>query len=164
MAALAVGKLGEHPEASRGSRPQKALGVTITTAAGIALLSCSALQPSAGDSSSTSLTVYEPSAPIIRAPLSPPMGSSFQSLARSSAPSVGNTNSRGADLRTPPHGTWRASPRWAAVKGDGCIVVEQNPESKIAAEAHARKFRVENCSQEDLDEINPTRIEEYGGY
>ena len=75
-----------------------------------------------------------------------------------------STNSRGADLRTPPHGTWRASPRWAAVKGDGCIVVEQNPESKIAAEAHARKFRVENCSQEDLDEINPTRVEEYGGY
>jgi hypothetical protein len=69
MAAIAVRELGRH----EGSPLRKAFVVMVTSAAGMALLSCSALQPSAVRSS-TSSTVYEPSAPIARAPLSAPVG------------------------------------------------------------------------------------------
>ena len=59
---------------------------------------------------------------------------------------------------------WRASPRWAAVKGEGCIVVEQDPQAKFADQAEAAKFRVENCSKEDADHLTPVQPEELRGY
>jgi hypothetical protein len=118
----------------------------------MALLSCSALQPSAARSS-TSSTVYEPSAPIARAPLSAPVG-----YASSSPPLNAQTTSppyasphHATDPETASIGTWRASPRWAAVKGDGCIVVDQ--ESEAAGEA---KFRVGDCLEEDASRSIPS--------
>ena len=55
---------------------------------------------------------------------------------------------------------WRASPRWAAVKGDGCIEVDQYPQAKSATQAEAAKARIENCSKEDADELMPAQPEE----
>jgi hypothetical protein len=159
MAAIDVRGLGEHSAASKGSRLQKALFATVTTAAGIALVSCSALQPPAAHSS-TSPMVYEPLAPITRAPLSPPAGYASPSPLAASpttrAP-YANSLSEGAGPQTAEHGEWRASPRWAAVEGDGCIVVEQVPQHEAAAAPEATKFRVENCSKEETGEPRPTR-------
>jgi hypothetical protein len=59
---------------------------------------------------------------------------------------------------------WRASPRWAAVKGEGCIVVEQDPQARFADQAEAAKFRVENCSKEDADHLTPVQPEELRRY
>jgi hypothetical protein len=47
MVAIGRGESDEHSDASRGSRVGRALVVTVTAVAGIALLSCSATQPSA---------------------------------------------------------------------------------------------------------------------
>ena len=41
-------------------------------------------------------------------------------------------------------GEWRPSPRWAAIKGDGCI--EVNP-----AEGGGGKVRVETCPKDDVE-------------
>ena len=165
MAAIAVRELGEHSDASRGSRLRKALAAAVTTAAGIALLSCSAPQPPAVHSS-TGSTVHEPSAPISRAPLSPPVGYAPSPLVNSEMPSAsyGASPYEAADPDAARFALWRASPRWAAVKGDGCIVVEQVPGDKLAAPAEAAKFRVENCSQEDVDETNPTQVGGFRNY
>jgi hypothetical protein len=52
-----------------------------------------------------------------------------------------------------PVGKWRASPRWSAVQGDGCIVVDQ-PSSAQG------NIDVENCpSNEGLEDQTPA-----GGY
>ena len=52
-----------------------------------------------------------------------------------------------------PVGKWRASPRWSAVQGDGCVVVDQ--ESSTAGH-----IDVENCpSNEELEDQTPA-----GGY
>jgi hypothetical protein len=71
-----------------------------------------------------------------------------------------NSANEGAEPQTAAH--WRASPRWAAVKGEGCIVVEQDPQAKFAAQAEAAK--VENCSKEDDDDLSPAQPEDLSGY
>jgi hypothetical protein len=112
---------------------RKALIVTLATAAGIALLSCSAQQPSSVPSS-TSSTAFEPYSSVVRAPLSnsPPL-----------------TPYDPINEGTEPVGTWRASPRWSAVQGDGCIVVDQ-PSSAQG------NIDFENCrSDEVLDDQTP---------
>jgi hypothetical protein len=43
----------------------------------------------------------------------------------------------------PSLGRWRASPRWAAIKGDGCIEVDP-------AEHEAGKVRVETCQKDNF--------------
>jgi hypothetical protein len=124
---------------------RKVLVVTATTSVGMALLACSGPRPSAVDSATTSPVIYERSARVARAPLSPPVG--YAPPPRNSpAPlaSDGHSVNEGADPQAATRGEWRASPRWADVKGEGCIVVEQEA--------------VENCSKEDLDaghEVSP---------
>jgi hypothetical protein len=52
-----------------------------------------------------------------------------------------------------PVGKWHASPRWSAVQGDGCVVVDQ----ESSAAGH---IDVENCrSDEGQDDETPA-----GGY
>ena len=116
---------------------RKVLVVTATTSVGMALLACSGPRPSAVDSATTSPVIYERSARVARAPLSPPVG--YTSPPRNTTPLApyGHSANEGADPQAAARGEWRASPRWADVKGKGCIVVEQEA--------------VENCSKEDLD-------------
>ena len=111
--------------------------------------------------------VNQTSEPVVRAPLSPLVGyASPPPLTNSPAPLVpyANSHNEGAEPQTSAHGGWRASPGWTAVKGDGCIVVEQIPQDKFAAKSEAAKFRVEKCSKEDADHLAPTQPEEIGGY
>jgi hypothetical protein len=90
--------------------------------------------------------VYEPSAPIARTPLSDLVGSASSSQLNSETPTPTYGGPQDAvDLEDAGVGAWRASTRWAAVKGDGCIVVEQDSN----AEAGAAKFRINRCSQQD---------------
>ena len=155
MAAIAVRDLGR----LGGSPLRKAFVVIVTSAAGMALLSCSALQPSAVQSS-TSSTVYEPSAPIARAPLSAPVGYASSSPlpnAQMTSPPYASPY-HATDPEAASFGTWRASPRWAAVKGDGCIVVDQELEA-----AGAAKFRVANCLEEDASKLSIARPDAHNG-
>jgi hypothetical protein len=149
------------------SQLRKVLVVMATTAVGVALLSCSAPRPSADHSPTTSPMVYEPSAPVVRAPLSPPVGyASPPPLTDSPTPLAANANSihESAEAQTGAHDAWRASPRWAAVKGEGCIVVERDPQAGFAAQAETAKVRVESCSKEDVDDLTAAQIKELSGY
>jgi hypothetical protein len=109
---------------------RKVLVVTAITAVGMALLSCS--EPPAVSSPTTNRLVYEPSARIARTPLPPP------------------EHDEASEPKATAEG-WLASPRWAAVKGQDCIVVEQDAQAKFAAQAEAAKVKVGDCSKEDLD-------------
>ncbi len=122
---------------------RKVLVVTATTTVGMALLSCTAPGPPAVHATPTPPMVYESPAKIARAPLPRPVGY--------------------ASPQTAAQLGWRASPRWSAVKGKGCIVVEQDPQAKFAAQAKAAKVRVKNCSKEDID-VNPARLKELRDY
>jgi hypothetical protein len=153
MDAIAVRDLGR----LGGSPLRKAFVVMVTSAAGMALLSCSAVQPSAVQSS-TSSTVYEPSAPIARAPLSAPVGYASPSPLLNAQTTSPPYASHASDPETASFGTWRASPRWAAVKGDGCIVVDQESEA-----AGAAKFRVGNCLEEDASRLSVARPDAHDG-
>lgn len=136
----------------------KVLVVTAATAIGIALLSCTAPQPSAVDSAKTSQMVYDPAAPVVRAPLSPPAGyASPPGPTDSPTPLApyGSSPNEGAEPQRGAREEWRASPRWAGVKGDGCIVVAQDLEA--AAQAEAAKMKVENCSKKDIDDLAPVQ-------
>jgi hypothetical protein len=138
---------------------RRVLAVTATTAVGIALLSCTAPQPSAVHSPTATAMVNEPLAPIVRAPLLPPVGyASPPPLTNSPTPlePYATSPNQGTESQTAADGVWRASPRWAAVKGENCIVVEQDPQ--------AAKVRVENCSKEAADDLTPARPEEPSGY
>ena len=141
---------------------RKVLIVTVTMAGGIALLSCTAPQPSAVPPAATPMA-NESSGPVVRTPLSPPVGYASTAFAPNSPtplePYVSSPND-GADAQTGAGGVWRASPRWAAVKGDGCIEVDQYPQAKFATQAEAAKARIENCSKEDTDELMPAQPEE----
>lgn len=146
---------------------RKVLVVTATTAVGIALLSCTAPQPSAVNSPTTTSMINEPSGSVVRAPLSPPVGYAPGSpLPSSPTPLVpyANAPNEGSEVQTPPQGAWRASPRWAAVKGDGCIVVDQYPQAKFAAPAEAAKARIENCPKEGADDLTSAQPEDVSGY
>ena len=130
---------------------RKVLVVTATTSVGMALLACSGPRPSAVDSATTSPVIYERSARVARAPLSPPVG--YTSPPRNTTPLApyGHSANEGANPQAAARGEWRASPRWADVKGKGCIVVEQEA--------------VENCSKEDLDaghEVSAQHSNAYG--
>jgi hypothetical protein len=128
---------------------RKVLVVTATTAVGMALISCS--EPPAVYSPTTSRMVYEPLARVDRAPLPPPVG---HESAAGNGPTplapYGRSPDEGSARKATPPGEWRSSPRWAAVKGQDCVVVEQDPQAKFAA-AEAAKVKVGNCSKEDLD-------------
>jgi hypothetical protein len=137
---------------------RKVLVVTSTTVVGIALLSCTAPQPPAVHSPTATPMVNEHLAPVVRAPLSPLVGyASPPPLAP-----YANSPNEGAEPQTAAH--WRASPRWNAVKGEGCIVVEQDAQAKFADQSEAAKVRVENCSKEGADDLTPAQPEELSGY
>ena len=141
---------------------RKVLIVTVTMAGGIALLSCTAPQPSAVPPATTPMA-NESSGPIIRTPLSPPVGYASTAFAPNSPTPLGpyaSSPNDGADAQTGAGGVWRASPRWAAVKGDGCIEVDQYPQAKFATQAEAAKARIENCPKDDADELMPAQPEE----
>jgi hypothetical protein len=103
--------------------------VALTSGTGNALQSCYARQTPVVDSS-TSSTVHEPLAPVVKTPLAPPLGYSPSPLA---------TSTLIPDPETAGAGEWRASPRWSAIRGDGCIEVKP-------AEDAAGTLSVENCS------------------
>jgi hypothetical protein len=66
-------------------------------------------------------TSYEPRAQIDRAPLPPPEAHA--------SPSTFPNERVGSP--TPEQLGWQASPRWSAVKGDGCIEVEPDPQDPL---------------------------------
>ncbi len=132
---------------------RKVLVVTPATIVGMALLSCTAPGPPAVHATPTSAMGYEPPAKIARAPLPRPMG-------YAAPPRPGGY----AAPQTAAQLGWRASPRWNAVKGEGCIVVEQDPQAEFAAQTTAAKVRVKECSKEDIDGPNPTRLNELSDY
>jgi hypothetical protein len=125
---------------------RRVLLIVVTMAAGPMLLSCSEPRLSADESPNNSAMAYEPPGPVGRAPLLPPAGYASASPSTNSPTSSGSNEN--AELQTVTRGGWHASPRWAAVKGEGCIVVDQSEE---AAQAEAAKVRIENCSKEDIN-------------
>jgi len=121
------------------------------------LISCS--EPAAVYSPASSRMVYEPSARIARAPLPPPVG--FTSEAGNAPKPLvpyGGITDEGSKPKATTPGEWRSSPRWAAVKGQGCIVVEQDIHAKFAP-AEAAKPKVGNCSKNDLGTPTPNSHE-----
>jgi hypothetical protein len=110
---------------------------------------------------------YEPPAKIARAPLPRPMGyASPPPSINSPTPLApyGNSSHQRAEPQIAAHLGWRASPRWNAVKGKGCIVVEQDPQTEFAAQAETAKVRIENCSKEEIDGRNSARREQLRDY
>ena len=141
--------------------------VLLATAAvvGMALSSCSAPPPAPEHPSTTSPMSYEPSAPVVRAPLSPPIGySSPPSLTNfpTSLTPYGDSPNENVESDPAAHG-WHASPPWAAVQGQGCIVVEQDAKNTNPVQADAAKVKVENSSRGDED-LCPSPPEEVSGY
>jgi hypothetical protein len=61
---------------------------------------------------------------------------------------------------------WRASPRWAAIKGEArASAVEQDPQAKFkAAQAKSAKVGVENLTKEDIDGLNDAQLKQLRGY
>ena len=125
------------------------LAVAATTAVGMALISCS--EPPAVSSFTTSRMVYESPARIERAPLPPPVGyaSPTSKTPTPLALSGHSPDDDGSEPKATTAGEWRSSPRWAAVKGQDCIVIKQDAQAKFAA-ADTAKVRIQNCSKEDL--------------
>ena len=133
MASLGFRELGEHSKASSGPQLRKTLVVTVTTAVGISLPSCSAQQPSAVHTSAAP-PVYEHSAPVIRAPLSLPPGydpSPGPPNTETSLLPHATSHNGGTQTHTTAVGLWTASPRWTAIRGHGCIEVEQDLQSNV---------------------------------
>jgi hypothetical protein len=128
---------------------RKVLAVTAITAVGMALISCS--EPPTAYAPTTSRMVYEPPAQIERAPLPPPLGYA-STTSKTPAPlalSAKPPDDDGSEPKATTAGEWRSSPRWAAVKGQDCIVIEQDAQAKFAA-ADTAKVKIQNCSKEDL--------------
>ena len=106
--------------------------IAMAAAASLVLSSCSEPHAS-GQPTATGSLGYESPAPVARAPLAP-----LQGYAASPAlPPAGGT---AGETRAP---GWQASPRWAAIKGNGCIEVEPDPRAKSG-----RGMKVETCGGE----------------
>lgn len=129
---------------------------TATMTVGIVLLSCDARQPMADQSSPNMPMGTAPLAPIARSTLPPPVGyASPPPLANSPTPLVpyASSSNGGVESQTA-LGGWRTSPQWGAVKGEGCIVVEQDRQSQFADQSETAKVRVENCPNEDIGDLS----------
>ena len=147
---------------------RKALVLTATMAVGMALLSCSAPEPSKGLSPTTTSTINPPSEQVVRAPLAPPVGYASPHAASNQFTGPLGAVCQFLQSRCRPAADispWYVArfPSWAAVKGDGCFVVDQVPQDKSAAQSETAKFRVEKCSKEDADP-NPRAARETSGY
>ena len=91
---------------------------------------------------------YEPTAPVTRTPLAPPAG---YASARTSM----STEQLG----------WHASPRWAAIKGNGILLEPDDAQAKFkAAQRKASKVGVENLSEADLEGLTPAQLRALRGY
>lgn len=77
---------------------------------------------------------YGPRAQVDRAPLPPPVGYASPPSPINRTPANESTGALPAD-----HRGWRASPRWKAVKGDGCIEVEHD------LQAHSQLGELRRC-------------------
>jgi hypothetical protein len=118
------------------------------TILGASLLSCSEARspevnpsPSLGYDSSG----YGSSGPIARTPLAPPAGYVPRPGFDNAPPPTAYEDpiNEGAE----PVGKWQASPRWSAVQGDGCIVVDQGATGNVD---------VENCPRnQEPDDLAP---------
>jgi hypothetical protein len=80
------------------------------------------------------------SAPISRAPLSPTPG-------YAATPEQSYADPLPESMQ--PAGEWRASPRWSAVQGNGCIAVDQDPSSG--------RLAYENCPAGQAGDQPPPR-------
>jgi hypothetical protein len=134
-----------------------ATAIVVTTM----LASCNA--PASRGSNSPAPLAYEAPAPIIRAPLSPPAG-----YASATTSSLSSGAGEAARLG------WHASPRWAAINGNGMLVEADgrratskgaDPRAKFkAAKAKAEKVGIENLSDKDVEGLTPTQLRELRGY
>jgi hypothetical protein len=126
------------------------VAVAATMAVGMGLISCS--EPPAVSSAATSRMFYEPPTRIERSPLPPPPG--YASATTKTPTPLALSGHSPDDDQSEPNaaiaGEWRSSPRWAAVKGQGCIVVQQDAQAKLAV-ADTAKTKIGKCSKEDLD-------------
>ena len=121
--------------------------IAVAASAGLALLSCSEPHAS-GPSATTGSVGYESPAPVARAPLAP-----LQTYAAPpSSPPQGETTGGLA----PPG--WQASPRWAAIKGNGCIEVEPDPRAKSAGQSEAGT-KIERCRGNDAKAARQDQFE-----
>ena len=103
--------------------------------------------------------------PVVRAPLSTPAGDMpLPHLSNSLTLLVPYENSFTDGAAAEGLGTRRASPRWAAVQGEGCIVVVQDPQPTIAAQVDGAKVRVENCERGDADDVSRAQPEQSSRY
>ena len=118
-----------------GVQLRKVVAVLAAAAVGVSLFSCSEARPP--DASRSTAMGYEPSVPIARTPLTPP-GSTPGPLYAD--PPLSTPYDDPLPEGRQPVGNWNASPRWSAIQGDGCIVVNQ------AAGAGAGNMNVEKCS------------------
>ena len=101
---------------------QKILVVIATMILGTALVSCRAAEPPTNNGAATLPMGYGLRAQVDRAPLTPLGGSA-------SPPPL--TNGNAPDRRDETAGPlgWQASPRWAEIRGESCIEVEQDPQN-----------------------------------
>jgi hypothetical protein len=127
---------------------RKVLVVTLTTAVGVALVSCSETRQPLDRSSASSTRAYENAGVVVRAPLAPPADYSRPlPLTDSPLPLAPHVNFH--EPQTTGLGSWRASPRWADIRGKGCIEVETDPG------VEAGHVRVENCPGDDVGAADP---------
>lgn len=146
------------PPGERGMR--KLFAVVTMASTGAALVACTERPPSAINSTSANSMAYERPAPIVRAPLAPAQGyasppplggppplASPYGNPPVPAPFYGNAPQYGADPQTAALDGWRASPRWSAVQGNGCIEVEQAGEGTPEAPGAAPRMKVESCAK-----------------
>jgi hypothetical protein len=124
---------------------RKVLTLAVTSAVCVVLSSCS--EPPSLSSAATSRMDYEPPTRIERAPLPPPVGYASPATESPRAVARSGYSRNHSDAEASTAGKWRSSPRWAAIKGQECIVVEQHAHSKFAKADNAE---VQNCSKEDL--------------
>jgi hypothetical protein len=114
---------------------RKAFILAAILAASAALPSCTTDQTS----ETASAPAFERPAQIDRAPLPPPQG--YAPDATSAAPFARyDFSNESAAPETEGGVVWQPSPRWSAVKGDGCVSVEQDAQGR---------YEVANCSPED---------------
>jgi hypothetical protein len=148
------------PSAERVASDRKILAAA-AIAVTAALAACNAT--SSPESNAPAPLAYEPPGPVTRAPLSPPEG--YASATASSLPTgAGEAERLG----------WHASPRWAAIKGNGMLVGDgtsgtvpkiADPEARFkAAKAKADDVGVENLSDKDVEGLTQAQLRELRGY
>ena len=137
---------------------RKLSAVAVMASIGASLFACTERPPSQINSTAANAMAYERPVPVTRTPLAPPAGygqryASPPPLGTSQPPPLygnspapsplyGNFPHDGADPHTAELG-WRASPRWSAIEGDGCIEVEQGGETGYGAQ-----MKIERCAKQ----------------